>query len=141
MKIYTDGSTRPTNPGPGGYAVVICDDEENVLSTYTHYEDYTTNNRMELKAILYTMLFYGKEEPIVYSDSAYSINIFTNWMFGWARNGWVKSDGNPPENLDIIQAFYDLYQKGYRIDLRKIKGHSGNKGNELADKLATARKE
>ena len=60
-------------------------------------------------------------------------------MFRWASNDWIKSDGNSPENLDLIQAYYDFYNKGYRIDLRKIKGHVGHKYNELADKLATGK--
>jgi ribonuclease HI len=58
-------------------------------------------------------------------------------MFNWARNGWIKSDKKEPENLDLIKAYYDHYMKGYRIDLKKVKGHAGNKYNELADKLAT----
>ena len=58
-------------------------------------------------------------------------------MFGWAKKGWLKSNNQPPENLDIIQAFYNWYQKGYRIELRKVPGHSGNYWNEMADKLAT----
>ena len=58
-------------------------------------------------------------------------------MFKWAENGWRKSNKQTPENLEIIQAYFDWYQKGYRIDLRKIKGHDGNYWNEMADKLAT----
>lgn len=58
-------------------------------------------------------------------------------MFNWANKGWLKSDNKPPENLDIFKAYYALYELGYRIDLRKIKGHNGHKYNELADKLAT----
>ena len=58
-------------------------------------------------------------------------------MFRWANNNWIKSDKKQPENLDLIQAYYDWYQKGYRIELRKVKGHSDNKWNDLADKLAT----
>ena len=58
-------------------------------------------------------------------------------MFGWANKGWIKSDKKTPENLDLIKAYYDWYQKGYRIELRKVKGHAGNKWNEVADKLAT----
>lgn len=106
---------------------------------------------MELKAILYVMLNYGVKPsqegfstgniPVVYSDSAYCVNTFNNWMFNWAKNGWIKSDNKAPENLDLIQAYYDWYQKGYRIELRKIKGHAGHKWNELADKLATDREE
>ena len=77
--------------------------------------------------------------PIVYSDSNYCVQTFNDWMFSWERKGWIKSDKKVPENLDLIQAYYDWYQKGYRIDLRKIKGHVGHKWNEMADDLATGR--
>ena len=60
-------------------------------------------------------------------------------MFNWAHNGWRKSDKKTPENLEIIQAYYDWYQKGYRIDLRKVKGHSDNLYNNYADLLATGK--
>ena len=83
--------------------------------------------------------FPGPLLPIVYSDSNYCVQTFNEWMFSWARNGWTKSDHNQPENLDLIQAYYDWYQKGYRIDLRKVKGHAGNKWNEIADQLATGK--
>ena len=75
--------------------------------------------------------------PRVYTDSKYAFSTFTEWMFNWANNNWLKTDGKPPENLDIIKEYYAHYQKGYRIDLRKIKGHSNILGNELADQLAT----
>ena len=103
---------------------------------------------MELKAILYAFLNYGvnintneftNNIPIVYSDSNYCVQTFNSWMFNWANNGWVKSDKKTPENLDLIQAYYEWYQKGYRIDLRKVKGHNGVKWNELADLLATGK--
>ena len=144
MIIYTDGSAHP-NPGPGGFGVVVLDNDENLLYTYSkQFEGKVTNNEMELKAILYTFLNYGINindwninVPIVYSDSNYCVQTFNDWMFKWANNGWIKSDKKVPENLDLIQAYYDWYQKGYRIDLRKIKGHNGHLGNELADKLAT----
>jgi len=148
MTIYTDGSAHP-NPGPGGYGVVVLDDKEQIIECYSHQELQTTNNIQELKAILYTMINYGininnpllgfKQYtiPIVYSDSAYAVNTFNSWMFSWAQNGWVKSNNQIPENLELIQTYLNLYQQGYRIDLRKIKGHSNIKGNELADKLAT----
>ena len=102
---------------------------------------------MELKAILYSFLKYGininnkefVEIPVVYSDSAYAVNTFNDWMFKWAAAGWRKSDKKIPENLDLIQAYFDWYQKGYRIDLRKVKGHQGDYWNEMADKLATGK--
>lgn len=138
IEFYVDGSSR-SNPGPGGWAVVGVARDEVVIAE-SGQEEMTTNNRMELLAILAVMFKYGQKAPIpppnVYSDSAYAINTFTNWMFTWAKNGWLKSDNKPPENLDIIKSYYDFYQKGYRINLIKVKGHSGNKWNELADKLA-----
>ena len=111
------------------------------MFTYAKRSTNTTNNREELKAILFALITYGRNKPtpIVYSDSAYCVNTFNDWMFRWASNNWIKSDGNSPENLDLIQAYYDFYNKGYRIDLKKIKGHVGHKYNELADKLATGK--
>lgn len=145
MIIYTDGSARP-NPGPGGFGVVVLDDNENLIEAYRKDFEYTTNNEMELKAILYVMLKYGRHitdwyggVPTVFSDSAYCVNTFNDWMFRWANNGWIKSDKQVPENLDLIQAYYNHYQKGYRIELIKVKGHSGDRWNEMADGLATGR--
>ena len=148
MIIYTDGSAHP-NPGPGGFGVIVLDNDEKLLYNYNRqFKNKVTNNEMELKAILYSFLNYGininnplygfnnYDIPIVYSDSNYCVQTFNEWMFNWARNGWIKSDKNIPVNLDLIQAYYDWYQKGYRIDLRKVKGHAGNRGNELVDKLA-----
>ena len=79
------------------------------------------------------------QPPVVYSDSAYCVNTFNDWMFRWAVLNWVKSDGKKPENLDLIQAYYEHYVAGYRIDLRKVKGHAGEEWNELADMLATGK--
>ena len=147
MIIYTDGSAHP-NPGPGGFGVVVLDNNENLWYTYSkQFAGKVTNNEMELKAILYAFLNHGvKEEndwnnniPIVYSDSNYCVQTFNDWMFRWARNNWIKSDKKIPENLDLIQAYYEWYQKGYRIDLRKVKGHVGQKWNEMADGLATGK--
>ena len=147
MIIYTDGSAHP-NPGPGGFGVIVLDNDEKIQYIYNKQfeKEKVTNNQMELKAILYAFLNYGvnintneftNNIPIVYSDSNYCIQTFNSWMFSWANNGWIKSDKKTPENLDLIKAYYNWYQKGYRIDLRKVKGHAGHKWNEMADKLAT----
>ena len=149
MIIYTDGSAHP-NPGPGGFGVIVLDNDEKIQYIYNKQfeKEKVTNNQMELKAILYAFLNYGvnintneftNNIPIIYSDSNYCVQTFNSWMFGWANNGWVKSDKKTPENLDLIKAYYDWYQKGYRIDLRKVKGHNGVKWNELADLLATGK--
>lgn len=139
LDFYVDGSCQG-NPGPGGFGVVAVDiDKDEVVWTDSYREANTTNNRMEMKAIIAVMANYGTKllSPVnVYSDSAYCVNTFNDWMFKWADNGWLKADGNPPENLDLVKTYYGYYQKGYRINLLKIKGHAGHKYNEMADKLA-----
>lgn len=145
MVYYTDGSCNGNGKitNVGGFAVVEANDDGTIHGAYTKRCANTTNNREELKAILRVMLTCGvktdewAQPPVVYSDSAYCVQTFNEWMFNWARNGWIKSDKKEPENLDLIKAYYDHYMKGYRIDLKKVKGHAGNKYNELADKLAT----
>lgn len=146
MEIYTDGSCRANGKvgANGGFGVVVVDDD-NIVRTYREDEIGTTNNRMEIKAILWAFLNYGvkpddeweNDIPIVYSDSSYCVNTFNDWMWGWAKKGWIKSDKKKPENLDLITQYYDHWLDGYRIDLRKIKGHAGYEYNELADQLAT----
>ena len=144
MKIYTDGSAHP-NPGPGGFGVVVFDDEDNYLKSLSEQVPYTTNNEMELKAILFALKIFGAQAnqdfiqpPTVYTDSAYAYNIYTNWMYNWAKNDWLKADGKKPENLEIIKDHFNE-SKNKIIDLRKIAGHSNILGNELADKLATGK--
>ena len=147
MIYYTDGSSNGNGKilNTGGFGIVEVNDNGTVHSAYAKRCANTTNNREELKAILRVMLTAGvlqddwTQPPIVYSDSNYCVQTFNEWMFNWAKNGWIKSDKNIPENLDLIQAYYDWYQKGYRIDLRKVKGHAGNKWNEIADQLATGK--
>ena len=138
MIIYVDGSCRANgNPdAKGGYGVVALDDDE--IFTYAHQEIGTTNNRQEMKAILYTLLNFGDKEfaPTVYTDSIYALTTFTNWMYIWQMRGWKKGDYTTPENLDLVKAYYEYEREGYHINLRKIKGHSGNKWNDMADRLA-----
>lgn len=102
---------------------------------------------MEMKAIIWALENYGSPEdriiidsiPIVYSDSAYCVNSFTNWIKGWKANGWTRAKGKKLENLDLIKRYDELICQGYKIDLKKIAGHAGNKWNEMADGLATGR--
>lgn len=150
IKLYTDGSCRGNGKveSTGGFGVVVVgvnEDGEKLLEVYSKQCSQTTNNKEELKAILWAMLKYGNNPfssewgspPFVYSDSSYCVNTFNDWMFKWANNNWIKSDKKIPENLDLIQAYHSHYSKGYRINLQKIKGHAGDKWNELADQLAT----
>ena len=138
MVYYTDGSAHP-NPGPGGFGVVIVDETtDEIIDTYAKSSQKTTNNAEEMKAIIFAVCDAAKRgvPAIIYSDSAYAINTFTNWMFSWERNGWVKGDGKVPENLELVKALFELNKK-YKITLNKVKGHIGDKYNEMADKLAT----
>lgn len=154
IAIYTDGSCRGNGKAnnSGGYGFVVIEYDSNpengiVIDAYqlNALED-TTNNREEIKAILHVLKKYGKHDngewtndiPIVYSDSAYCVNTFTNWMYGWERNNWIKSDKKVPENLDLIKDYYET-EKEVKIDLRKISGHNGHLWNELADGLATGK--
>lgn len=144
MVIYTDGSCcgNGSTASRGGFGVVVVNENTNqAIATYQKHCENTTNNREELKAILWAMWNYGNKSnpPIVYSDSAYCVNSLTNWVWGWERNGWTKSDGRPPENLDIMSTFTALWKAGYHIQLTKIKGHAGHEWNEMADQLATGK--
>lgn len=145
MIVYTDGacSGNGSAAARGGFGVIVLDDEENVITTHHKGCIGTTNNREELKAILWVLLTYGKtEQPIVYSDSAYAVNSLTMWCWSWRNHGWMKSDNKTPENLDLFQVWCKYWDKGYRIDLRKCVGHSGKDDwNAKADKLAVAAKE
>lgn len=146
MSVYVDGSCvgNGKDNNTGGFGVVEVNSNDKVVFAYSEQSTNTTNNREELKAILYALKKYGQIGNfftiVVYSDSNYCIQTLTEWMYGWQRNGWIKSDGKPPENLDLIQEYYDyVVNKKYSIELRKVKGHVGHYGNELADKLATGK--
>lgn len=135
IEIFTDGSCR-MNPGPGGWGAVVIKDGK-VINAFSAQEVQTTNNRMEMTAILWALAAYGDLNPIVYSDSAYAVNTFNTWMWNWKKNGWVRPKGKPVENLDLVQKYDHLVSKGYKIELRKVAGHAGVKWNEIADALAT----
>ena len=155
LYIYTDGSclANGSDDAVGGFGVLVLDKDEKIVYNYYSEEkkgqkgERVTNNRCELKAILHSFLKFGLKEdlcfiagtPIIYSDSSYCINTFTNWMFTWAANGWKRPNGAIPDNLDLIKAFYDHWQDGYRIDFRLVKGHNGDFWNEMVDKLATGK--
>lgn len=145
MICYTDGSCQG-NPGPGGFGVVVLDDNEKPITYYSEKHNNTTNNRMELSAILWAFLKYGKPAAAgkktltVYSDSAYCVNTLTNWMFSWEKRGWLKSDNQTPENLDLIIPFFKHLQNGNQVEIYKVKGHNNILWNEVADKLACGKK-
>lgn len=138
--FYTDGACS-FNPGPGGFGVVALTQNQEVVYAYSKKFQQTTNNKMELEAILHVMDRFGDSKIpfLIYSDSAYAVKTYSDWMFFWAKNNWQKKRGDIPENLDIIKKYYNLYQKGNRVTLAHVRGHNRILGNELADKLATGK--
>jgi ribonuclease HI len=132
--VYTDGGAIG-NPGPGGYGVVIKDKAE-LSGGY----NLTTNNRMELKAVMVAMEALKQEKgPIVlHSDSRYVINGLTKgWAQNWRKKNWVKSDGKPAMNADMWDRLLNLQVK-LDITFKWVKGHSGDPLNERCDALANS---
>lgn len=146
---YTDGACSG-NPGPGGFGVVclsreIETDKLYIDAIHSEYCDNTTNNREELKAILYVMKL-AAEDPdnsyVVYSDSAYAVNSVNTWMHNWAANCWRNSKNREVENVDLMKELYSYYNKNlWNFQLKKVKGHDGELGNELADAIASRNKQ
>lgn len=141
MKVFVDGSARPTNPGSGGFGIVVCDDNDKVITTLSHESKWTTNNEQELVAIVVAIALYGDKglDLTIYSDSAYAINCLDTWRFNWEKNGWRKSDNQVPENLEIIKEYKNLIDNGYKAKFIKVKGHSTCRGNQLADLIASGK--
>jgi ribonuclease HI len=139
---YTDGSAtgNGTENSIGGFGIVEVDENNNILWEYQGNNlKYETNNSMELTAILYALNHIEIEEvsfmkPIIYSDSAYCVNLINDWMYSWERNGWKRPKNQEVKNLNLIKQIFELADLA---EIRKVKGHSDNKWNEYADKLAT----
>lgn len=146
ITIYCDGSCKANGKenSAGGFGVAVYENDK-LIDVYQHFSSPTTNNAEEMKAIIWALNKYGVPKdsfqyPVVYSDSAYCVNTFNSWIFNWKDNGWIKSDKNPPENLQLLKLYDTIYTElGKRIELRKVKGHSGIAGNELVDGLATGK--
>ena len=143
MRIYyTDGSAtgNGTENSIGGFGIVEVDENNNILWQYQENNlKYETNNSMELSAILYALNHIETEEasfikPIIYSDSAYCVNLINDWMYSWERNGWKRPKNQEVKNLNLIKQIFELANLA---EIKKVKGHSDNKWNEYADKLAT----
>ena len=133
--VFTDGSASP-NPGPGGWGAVYVVDGELVAQDHGH-EPHTTNNRMELRALLAALELVPEGTPaVVYSDSNLAVRTITEWAAGWQRRGWRRRTG-PVENLDLVKPLYAGYTARPELELRWIKAHAGNRWNEYADALAS----
>jgi ribonuclease HI len=135
--VFTDGASQG-NPGPGGWGAVYVRDGKIIDSAYGA-EEHTTNNRMELMAIIAGLGMLSRESTIdIYTDSQLVVNILTKWAEGWKAKGWKKKSSGPIANLELVQEAYALTKQRPRVGIRWIKAHSGIRWNEYADSLATA---
>jgi ribonuclease HI len=134
IEIYTDGACSG-NPGKGGWgAVLLYGDYKKEISGF---KADTTNNQMELMAVIESLKII-KNPPqnlVVYTDSKYVQEGITRWIFGWKKNGWKTANKKPVKNIELWQEL-DSLSKNHNIDWQWVRGHSGNKYNEIADQLA-----
>lgn len=146
VRMFTDGACS-CNPGPGGYAAIINMPEENVI--VSGYEENTTNNRMELKAVIMginkvlEMIYQGNDirKLEIISDSAYVINALNkNWLKNWKRTNFINAKGESIKNVDLWSTLEEqlIILEFIKVELcfTKIKGHNGHYFNEMADDVA-----
>ena len=130
--IYTDGSAL-RNPGPGGYGIVLA--FKNQYKEISQGYRYTTNNRMELLAIIVAleMLKVSDRDVMIYSDSKYVIDsVEKGWVFGWVKKGFKGK-----KNADLWKRFLQVYPRN-KVKFQWVKGHANIPGNERCDVLAVA---
>ncbi len=133
VEIFTDGACRG-NPGPGGWGVFMRygKHEKKILGAETE----TTNNRMELMAAIQALASLREPCKIdLYTDSQYVQKGITEWLPGWKKKHWKKTNNHPIKNVDLWQEL-DKQTVRHEIKWHWIKGHAGHPENELADALA-----
>jgi ribonuclease HI len=131
--IFTDGSCL-TNPGNGGWAAIIKQDEK--IRRISGSEKNTTNNRMELLAPINALKQINTESPVeIYTDSQYVKLGITEWINNWVKNNWQTSKKENVKNKDLWIELYNL-NKSFDINWNWVKAHAGNKLNEEVDLLA-----
>lgn len=144
--IYTDGSClgNGRTENCGGYAFIILNENEEIISKFSKQELNTTNNRMEMKAVITGITeainYLNSNDFIieVYTDSAYIHNCRTQrWYKSWKNNGWKNSKKEPVKNKDLWEIL-SFFFEDKRFIFNKVKGHAGNKFNELVDTMAVA---
>jgi ribonuclease HI len=131
--VHTDGSCRG-NPGPGGWAWAA-GTEEFASGAAAH----TTNQRMEVQAVIEALQAFPEEPIEIVSDSTYVVKCFHDrWYAGWLRRGWKNTQGQPVANRDLWEVLIPLVLEGNRdIRFTWVKGHSGDAMNDFVDALAT----
>lgn len=131
--IHTDGACRG-NPGPGGWGALL--EHRGRERELYGYEQRTTNNRMELLAVIRALETLKKPCAVeIVTDSLYVMKGVTEWMDGWKRRGWKTAAKKPVQNVDLWQRL-DLALARHDVDWQWVRGHTGHAGNERADRLA-----
>jgi ribonuclease HI len=133
ITIYTDGACKG-NPGPGGWGawLSIGGHEKELWGG----ETLTTNNRMELTAVIEALRALKRHSAVVvHTDSQYVRQGITAWIHNWKKRGWKTADGKPVKNIDLWQRLEAL-AASHQVQWRWVKGHAGDPGNERADALA-----
>ena len=133
IEIFTDGACRG-NPGPGGWGVLLrAGKHEKEL---WGGEAHTTNNRMEMTAVIEALKALKKPSDVVLTtDSQYVRKGITEWIEGWKRKNWKTAAKKPVKNVELWQEI-DALAANHQIDWRWVKGHSGHSENERVDDLA-----
>jgi ribonuclease HI len=133
VEIYTDGACRG-NPGPGGWGALLrYGDVDKQLYGGEHL---TTNNRMELKAVIEALSALSKPCKVTLtSDSTYVLKGIREWLPNWKKRGWRTAGKKPVKNGDLWKTLDDLAEM-HEIEWHWVKGHSGHIENELVDQLA-----
>ena len=128
VEIFTDGSSLG-NPGPGGWCAILR--YKNHEKIIRGGEDYTTNNRMELIAVIEALKMLKEPcEVNLYSDSEYVLNAISKWL-----ENWIKKNFKNVKNDDLWKEFLQV-SKQHKINTHWVKGHNGHKENEICDKIA-----
>ena len=134
IDIFTDGACSG-NPGPGGWGAILR--YNGVEKELSGSEKETTNNRMELTAVI--KAFEALKEPCeatVYTDSKYVCDaVVKRWVYSWKANGWRKADKKPALNVDLWEQLLSLLDK-HTAEFVWLKGHAGHPENERCDKMA-----
>lgn len=137
--IYTDGSCKG-NPGDGGWAFLILDEENKTVLKACGSEGKTTNQRMEMKAVIESLKQIEDNNHTIYifSDSAYIVNCFKeDWLGKWKEKGWINSQKKEVKNKDLWKIIDELIVNTSNcIYFEKVKGHSNNPHNNEVDRMA-----
>lgn len=133
VTVYTDGACKG-NPGPGGWGAWLRSGSHE--KELWGGERLTTNNRMELTAVIEALALLKKPCRVdIYTDSEYVRNGITSWIHNWKARGWLTADRKPVKNVELWQRL-DEVARPHRVQWHWVKGHSGDPGNERADQLA-----